>query len=331
MELFHEYKNRYFNLVFKLLNLSKYGLSQEEILKIIDKEAYDEKVIGKDFLTFEGLVLNKYKVEDNLNLLKKVDGKYYPILENDKDIPLAIRFSKIEKQWLKGMLRDNMARELLGEDLVLKLEKELEHVQAIKNDVIEKTNRFLKEEASDIKSIRETFFTAIEGIIKNCPIRYTSTDKNGNVYKDRLALPIRIDYSLRDELLRLSMYSIDEDRPIMLLLKNIKTLKLESNVKVNKSRDDMLKRLKDEKYSKEPIVMELVDERGAMERCFMGLSSYERSTRNLGDNRYEVKIYYYIFNEDDVIRRILSLGPYVVVKSPECIRDKIINILRNAI
>ncbi|MNP53854.1 hypothetical protein D3C76_1483650 [compost metagenome] len=93
----------------------------------------------------------------------------------------------------------------------------------------------------------------------------------------------------------------------------------------------MLKRLKDEKYSKEPIVMELVDERGAMERCFMGLSSYERSTRNLGDNRYEVKIYYYIFNEDDVIRRILSLGPYVVVKSPQCIRDKIINILRNAI
>jgi predicted DNA-binding transcriptional regulator YafY len=40
-----------------------------------------------------------------------------------------------------------------------------------------------------------------------------------------------------------------------------------------------------------------------------------------------VKIYYYTFDEDEVIRKILSLGPYVVVKSPESVRNKIIDII----
>ncbi len=328
MELFHEYKNRYFNLVFKLLNLSKEGLDKEQILKIIEKEAYEEKLIGKDFVTFEGLMLNEYKSEDNLNLLKEVEGKYFPILNSVKSVPLAVRFSNIEKQWLKAMLKEKMARELLGEELVLKLGKELENVEEIKGDIIEKTNRLLREEEQDFKSLREFFFTAIEGILNNYPIRYTSVDKYGKEYKDNLALPIRIEYSLRDETLRLSAYSIDEHRPIMLLLKNIKAMALEPKAKITKNRDEILKLIKEEKYCKEPIVLELVDERGAMERCFMGLSSYERSTRSLGDNRYEVKVYYYTFNEDEVIRRILSLGPYVVVKSPVSVRNKIIDMLK---
>lgn len=327
MELFHEYKNRYFNLVFKLLNLAKDGLSEEEILEIIDKEAYDEKVIGKDFITFEGLILNHYSDEENINLLKKIDEKYYPILNDSKETPLKVRFTNIEKQWLKAMLNENMAREFLGEKLVVKLEKALENVQAIEGEVIEKTNTLLKEEDKDFNSLKGFFFIAIEGIIKNCPIRYTNVDKNGSEHKDKLALPIRIEYSLKDENLRLSLYSLDEDRPIMVLLKNIKSIALERNIKVDKSREVLLMQLKDKKYSKEPIVLELIDRKMAMERCFMGFSSYERSTRSLGDNKYEVKIYYYTFDEDEVIRKILSLGPYVVVKSPENIRNKIIVII----
>ncbi|MDS0525264.1 WYL domain-containing protein [Clostridium sp. SHJSY1] len=327
MELFHEYKNRYFNLVFKLLNLSKDGLTQEEILKIIDEEAYDEKLIGKDFITFEGLILNQYSSEENLNILKKINEKYYPVLNENKEIPLAVRFSNLEKQWLKGMLQEKMTREFLGEDLVLKLEKELADVQAVKNETIERTNRFVNEE-EDFKNIKELFFKVVQGIINDCPIRYTNKDKHGNEYKDKLAIPLRLEYSLRDESFRLSVYSIDEDRPIMILLKNLKSIELEPSIKTNKNRQELLIQLKDKKYSKEPIVLELTDERMAMERCFMGLSSYERSTRSLGDNRYEVKIHYYTFDEDEVIRKIISLGPYVVVKSPESVRSKIIDILK---
>ena len=42
MELFHEYKNKYFHLVFRILNLAQNGLYKDEIVRIIEKEEYDE-------------------------------------------------------------------------------------------------------------------------------------------------------------------------------------------------------------------------------------------------------------------------------------------------
>ena len=327
MELFHEYKNRYFNVVFKLLNLSKDGLTKDEILKIIDEEAYEEKIIGKDFITFEGLILNEYKEKFNLNLLKEENNLYYPVIKNDRKLPLAVRFSQLEKQWLKAMLEEKIATELLGEELVRKLEFSLRDVQAISSDIVEKTNQTIYQDI-EYKSIKNNFYTIIYAIKNNKVIKYTNINRHGNKYKDKLALPIRIDYSIKDENIRASMYSLDEERTIMVLLKNIKEIEVVDDVKINKTREEIISDLKKRKYCKDPIVLEVIDIRGAMERCFMGFSSYERSTRSLGNNKYEVKIYYYTFNEEELIRRILTLGPYVVVKSPVKIRDKIISILK---
>lgn len=58
MELFYEYKNKYFYLVFRILNLVKNGFYKDEIIRFIENEEYDEKVIGKDFKIFEGMFLN---------------------------------------------------------------------------------------------------------------------------------------------------------------------------------------------------------------------------------------------------------------------------------
>ena len=113
MELFHEYKNKYFHLVFRILNLAYNGLEKQEILKIIDEEEYEEKVIDKEFKTFEGMILNEYE-DEKLNLLKEENNKYYTVLNNRNPVPVKVRFSKLEKMWLKGMLEDKRVQGLLG-------------------------------------------------------------------------------------------------------------------------------------------------------------------------------------------------------------------------
>ena len=330
MELFHEYKNRYFNLVFKLLNLSKEGLSREEIILLIDKEDYKEKLIGKNLLTFEGMLLNECNEEDRLNLLREENDKFYPIIKNDKEKALAVRFSTIEKQWLKSMINQDMVREFLGEEIINKLANKLVDVECIPSDIIEKTNKITYNK-QNYNIIKDKFFLLIDSIKRNKIIKYTSVDKLGNEYKDVLALPIRIDYSLKDENIRVSVYSLEEKRSIMLLLNNVKEIEILEDMEVNIKREDIIDIFKKKKYCNEPIVLEVTDIKGAMARCFMGFSSYERSTRSLGDNKYEVKIYYYTFNKDEMIRKILTLGPYVVVKSPENIRQDIIDILKNRV
>ena len=50
----------------------------------------------------------------------------------------------------------------------------------------------------------------------------------------------------------------------------------------------------------------------------------ERTARDLGNNKYEMRLNYYLFEEENLIRNIISLGPYVKVISPQRIVDEIV-------
>jgi len=330
MELFHEYKNKYFHLVLRILNLSKYGLYREEIIKLIEEEEYDEKIIGKDFRTFEGMLLNEYGESENFNLLRKEDDKYYSVINKGEGMPLKVRFSKLEKNWLNGMIKEPIVQALLGEEIIKKLESALKNVTEGSNDTIEFTNKVRSDSDYDLKKLVEYFYIILEGIIEEKPIKYTNVDKDGDEYKDQLALPIRIEFSLKDNKFRASFFSLSEERAILVNLHTLKSVKITENIKLEVTREDVLKILKQKKYCNVPITIELTDIRGAMERCFMSFSSYERSSRFVGDNKYEIDIYYYTFEEADVIRKIMSLGPYVKIKSPSRVKHIIIDRITKA-
>ena len=331
MELFHEYKNKYFHLVFRILNLAKNGLYKDEIIKLIENEEYDEKIIGKDFKTFEGMLLNQYNKVDNFNFLEERDGKYYSILSNEDSIPLKVRFSKLEKSWLNRMIKEPVVQALLGEETLEKLKAAFIEIKEESTQLIEFTNKVKNDFDIDLEKLSKDFYTILEGIINEKPIIYSNVDRNGNEYNNQLALPIRIEYSLKDDKFRASLYSLEEKRSIMVNLHTLKEVKIARNVTSKIKREDVLKKLKEKKYSEIPITIELEDVRGAMERCFMSFSSFERNSRTISKNKYEIDIYYYTFEEDEVIRKIMSLGPYVKVKSPDRVRDIVIDKIKKAL
>lgn len=328
MELFHEYKNKYFHLVLKILNLCENGLGRDDIIKIIEDEEYDERLISKDFKTFEGMMLNEYE-DDSLNLLKEKNNRYYSVLNKEGSTPIKIRFSNIEKTWLNGMIEDNIVQALLGEEITDKLKKSLHDVHEGSNDVIEFTNKNTNEFEYDLKKLNRTFFTILNAIDKEKVLVYTNVDRNGNEHKNKLAIPLRIEYSFKDDKFRASMYSIEDERAIMVNLHTLKEINItEESFKLK--RKDIIKKLKEKKYCDEPVTIILKDKRGAMERGFMSFSSFERSSKLIENNTYEIDIYYYTFQENEVISKIISLGPYVVVKGPERIRELVIEKIKKA-
>lgn len=226
MELFHEYKNKYFHLVFRILNLAKNGLYKDEIIRLIEDEEYDEKVIGKDFKTFEGMLLNQYGKEDNFNFLEEREGKYYSILNSEDNIPLKVRFSKLEKSWLNGMIKEPVVQALLGKETLKKLETALTDMKEKgSNQIIEFTNKVQNGFDIDLEKLSKYFYTILEGIINEKPILYSNVDKNGNEYNNQLAIPIRIEYSLKDDKFRASLYSLDEKQSILVNLHTLKEVK----------------------------------------------------------------------------------------------------------
>ena len=148
---------------------------------------------------------------------------------------------------------------------------------------------------------------------------------------DKLALPIRLEYSLKDGRFRVSMYSIDEKRDIMANIFSMSNIEIYENNTPKFDRKAAIKLIHKDRYSKEPIILEVVDKRAAMERCFMSFSEMERLSRCIEEDKYEIKLFYYTFEVEEVIRKILALGPYVKVIYPQNIVDKVIQRIRGAL
>ena len=345
MELFNEVKNRYFQLVFRIINECADGKAKSDILKLIDEGEFEQKVIGKNQQSFADMILNRTSTDENLNLLTQKEGLFYPCIENagrpgcmasseakhNNQPPIPVRFTKIEKAWLKALLELDGVRKILSKQTREKLKAELADFDTpIKDEYFEMTNITILPEIWQKEAYDENFKIILEALLLDKPIRYNNIDKKGNVYKNKLALPIGIEYSMRDERFRVSMYSLDDNRPIMANIFSLLAIRI-VNEEVNIDRETAKKLMFEQKYSSEPVVLEVTDRKAAMERCFMCFSGMERASRELGNNKYEIQLNYYLFEEENLIRNIISLGPYVRVISPARIVDEIVGRVEKAI
>ena len=128
----------------------------------------------------------------------------------------------------------------------------------------------------------------------------------------------------------MSLFSIDEKRPVLANVFNLSDIRIVDE-DVGIDRETAKKLLFEQKYSEQPIVLEVTDKNTAMERCFMCFSGMERTARELGNRKYEIRLNYYLFEEENLIQNILSLGPYVKVLSPQRIQVEVINRVKKAI
>lgn len=323
MQLFDEVKNRYFQLMFQIINECAAGKSKSEIVRIIDQGEFEQKVIGKNKRSFADYVLNRCDDNQNLHLIKEVNERYLPSIQNPADPPLPVRFTSLEKAWLKAMLDQPEIALVLSEETRGMLQESLSAVDTpIRQEYLELTNTTILPEIPQPDVYQENFRMILEALINEKPIRYRNRDRKGNVHDDKLALPVSLEYSMRDGRFRVSMFSIDDNRPIMANLTTLSELRIvREPVPIDR---ETAKKVLLEKVAPEPVVLEVTDKNSAMERSFMCFSGMERSAKQIAENKYELHLNYYIFEEENLIRSILSLGPYIKVISPQKIREEVI-------
>lgn len=73
------------------------------------------------------------------------------------------------------------------------------------------------------------------------------------------------------------------------------------------------------------ILLEIENEHNALERVMLHFSHFEKQTERIGENRYRVQLKYLESDEAELVIRVLSFGPRVVVKEPETF----VNLIRN--
>jgi predicted DNA-binding transcriptional regulator YafY len=152
----------------------------------------------------------------------------------------------------------------------------------------------------------KVFKTVVRALKESRQLQIAFNDGKGN-FQRKVCTPRRLEYSEKDDKFRL--ICLGRYNPSTINLARI--LNCELHEEFHKMDVKPLIR------HKSSIILEILNERNALERCMLHFSNYEKVTTQLDEKHYEMKLMYYSDDETEVLIRVLSFGPMVKVKAPE--------------
>lgn len=315
MELFNDYKNRYYRCIQNIIN------------QIYNGEKYDKKDIRK-------ILHNAYLEEESILVNELVNKNFFKfeddIVKLRIDYNIPIRLNDLELAYLKMFVEDDEFNKVLNDEILEKLKKNLNDVQSLdynkfwKRENIDKYGDSLKN-----NEIRNNILILEKAILNNKYIKYSSKNRNGDIFENKIAYPYKIEYSIKNNKYRLIIFF--DNRAIKINIDSITNIKiLEERDVLEKEKIQIQDFIKNRKNIGEALVLKIEDNNNTLDRCFNLFSAYDKKYYYDTDNNLILNIYYHNFDEAEIVRDILSLGKSVIVLEPKKIRDKVVErILRN--
>ena len=291
-DIFSEVYGTYYNIVADILGkAASDGLTLEQLKRIVYKEGYEES----------GLELLPALTDERWTLLNK---ELKTPLKNKPSMPLTL----LQKQWLKALLLDERVRLFFTDEELANEEKALEDVEPLyRPEQFVFFDRFVDGDAYKSARYRENFRQILQAIKDHTAIDASYRTNKDNVIVWTNLVPMTLEYSAKDDKFRLQ--GMAGSRHVTLNLGKIITVELG---------EPLAEELPLVSVSQEKLVLELVDERHTMMRALMHFSDLAKETEKLDDTHYLLTVYYDKNDETEMVYRVLSFGPTMKVREPEC-------------
>ena len=282
--LFSEVYGRYYQVVSSILSEAVRGeLTEQKIRKIVEEKAFSES----------GLVIPQ--------ALK--DGTW-PLLTKNMETPLQYEslmpMTLLEKRWMKTLLQDPRIQ-LFGVS-----ESGLEDVDPLyPADAVVYFDRYGDGDDFTDEGYKERFGIILQALRekRKLEITYQSQGKKASVWN---CIPRSLEYSSKDDKFRLYVAS----KGIAALnLSRIVDVKLLEQCVAGEDVPLVLK--------KEKLVLEVKDERNALERVMLHFSHFEKETIKLEEKKYQLTMWYEKEDKAELLIRVLSFGPMIRVMEPD--------------
>lgn len=291
-DIFSEVYGTYYNIVADILGkAARDGLTLEQLKRIVYKDGYEES----------GLELLPALTDARWLLLTKA---LKSPLNHKPSMPLTL----LQKQWLKALLLDERVRLFFTDDELANEEKALEDVEPLyRPEQFVFFDRFV--DGDDYKSARyrENFRQILQAIKNHLAIDASYRTNKDNVIVWTNLVPMTLEYSAKDDKFRLQ--GMVGHKQVTLNLAKIITVELG---------EPWEKELPQAALPQEKLVLELVDERHTMMRALMHFSDLAKETEKLDDTHYLLTVFYDKNDETEMVYRVLSFGPTMKVREPEC-------------
>lgn len=283
--LFSEIYGSYFNTVAAVLSQAVNGnLTKKELREIVRKTAFGES---------------------SLTIPAALADQSWPLLNADMSTPLrnepTMPLSMMQKQWLKALLQDPRIR------LFSPPEEGLEDVEPLYTpDTFVYFDRYSDGDPYDDPGYIEHFRTILQGMRekRKLYIQYQG-QRRTRQYCD--VIPCRMEYSAKDDKFRLLS---DQNGSVL----TINVSRISSVELLGPYTEEEYRPVN---YREKSLVMELTDDRNALERVMLHFSDLEKETEKTGDRKYRVTIWYKADDETEMVIRLLSFGSVLKVLEPE--------------
>ena len=291
-DIFSEVYGTYYNIVADILGkAASDGLTLEQLKRIVYKDGYEESA---------------------LELLPALTDERWLLLTKEIKTPLihkpSMPLTLLQKKWLKALLLDERVRLFFTDDELANEEKALEDVEPLyRPEQFVFFDRFVDGDNYKSARYRENFRQVLQAIKDHTAIDASYRTNKDNVIVWTNLVPITLEYSAKDDKFRLQ--GMAGSRHVTLNLGKIITVELG---------EPLAEELPLVSVSQEKLVLELVDERHTMMRALMHFSDLAKETEKLDDTHYLLTVYYDKNDETEMVYRVLSFGPTMKVREPEC-------------
>lgn len=323
MELF----NRYENIVLEALTLALQDSIVNEGITLEKIDMYFRKILGEEY----DKSLESSEAENGFFGVFRQEGDlYYPVLKEDEedgyihDLPVLL--TTLEKEAVFNALHSPYARYFLEEKDIRELCGKLGDFQPSWQDseILRKhrdVTHTLTDEAAD--TLRRLRICIAEGTAVS--ITNISREKE---YPAQEIYPLALEYTVNEDLWTLNAWLPSEERAI-----NIRVDRIRDMEEIGEIPEDIpgkYKRFIEKK--KRSVTMRVRSERHALERLFRLFSYYQRELDYDKDtNTYILKVYYYDFDQNALMRNLLSAGHMITVIEPEELRQEMIRNIRDSL
>lgn len=288
--IFNEIYGTYYNMLAKLLSRAVEGeLTEERLYATVQQEGYEESI---------------------LTVPKALKEQTWPLLKDDMTTPLrhkpTMPLTELQKRWLKALLQDPRIR--LFDPPTVGLE-EVEPLFA--PDTFVYFDRYLDGDPFEDPDYIRRFRCILSAIREKRRLRIGFAGTHGREHLWN-CVPYRLEYSSKDDKFRL----ISSNKRGVLTI-NLSRITYCQPLGLCAQEDYRPREL-----SKRVLILELTDERNALERVMHHFSHFQRETERIGENRYRLRLTYERGDETELLIRVLSFGPVVQVVYPDdFIRD----------
>lgn len=295
--LFHEIYGVYYRTVEKILTHAVQGDLTEELLQKTAREAA--------------------YAESAMTILPALKTGKWQLLHPDRTTPLRyvpeMPVTELEKRWLKSILTDPRVQlfDLPEVDL-----SDVEPLFTQEDYVV--FDRYSDGDPYDDPLYRKRFRIILEALSMKQPLQVSMVNRFGKPVR-WYVMPERLEYSEKDDKFRLYTSGCPHCSVL-----NLAKLTYAAPCSIDRIRES----LPEDKTEVCRVVMELTDQRNALERVMLHFAHFRKTARKLEDNRYELTVEYDKADETELVIRVLSFGPFLQVTEPEAFAERIRERLR---